>query len=203
MTTLDFNNAGEQRSFDVIPSGTLCSVQLTVRAGGAGDDGWLRKSKDSGSEALDCEFTVLDGEHAKRKIWGLYTVQGTTSGHADAAEISRKALCAMLEAARGILPSDKSEAAQKARQANSYGDFDQLRFIARIGVRPAQGEFPAKNTILEIITPDRRDWRKIEQLPPDASKPRPGAVAGGVAASPGAPEAAPTQGAVARPKWAQ
>jgi hypothetical protein len=88
----DFNDAGEQRSVDVIPSGTICSVQLTVRPGGGGDDGWLRRSKDGASEALDCEFTVIDGEFAKKKVWQLYTVRGTTPGHAEASEISRKAL---------------------------------------------------------------------------------------------------------------
>jgi hypothetical protein len=114
----DFNDAGEQRSVDVIPANTICGVQLTVRPGGAGDDGWLRRSKkDGASEALDCEFTVIDGEYAKRKIWALYTVHGTTPGHAEAAEISRKSLCAMLESARGVRPDDRSETAQKARQA--------------------------------------------------------------------------------------
>ena len=35
----DFNDAGEQNSFDVIPDGTIVTVQLTIRPGGAGKDG--------------------------------------------------------------------------------------------------------------------------------------------------------------------
>ena len=165
----NFNNAGEQRSVDVIPANTICTVQLNVRAGGAGDDGWLRRSKDGSSEALDCEFTIVDGEYVKRKVWALYTVRGTTPGHAEAAEISRKSLCAMLESARGVRPDDKSEAAQKARQAAGWADFDGLRLVVRIGVRPPEGTYPAKNTILEVVTPEKQAWRRVEQLPPGAA----------------------------------
>lgn len=65
---LDFNDAGPQRSFDLIPDNTIVTVELTIRPGGAGEGGWLRRSKDGRSEALDCEFTVIEGEYAKRKL---------------------------------------------------------------------------------------------------------------------------------------
>jgi hypothetical protein len=187
------------------PAGTICSVQLTVRPGGGGDDGWLRRSKkDGASEALDCEFTVIDGEYAKRKIWMLYTVRGTTPGHAEAAEISRKSLCAMLESARGVRPEDRSEAAQKARQANGWADFDQLRFVARIGVRPPEGAYPAKNTILDVITPNRLTWKQVEQTTADPGKPRASGASGVSATTIPAPATAPpAKGAVTRPQWAR
>ena len=70
----DFNNAGPQRTFDVIPAGTIATLHLTVRTGGAGEGGWLRRSKDGESEGLDCEFTVVDGPCAKRKFWSLFTL---------------------------------------------------------------------------------------------------------------------------------
>jgi len=46
---LNFNEADAQRSFDVIPDGTLATVHLSVR-GSAGEGGWLRRSKDGNSE---------------------------------------------------------------------------------------------------------------------------------------------------------
>src|SRR6516225_4304979 len=98
----DFNTDGEQRSFDVIPDNTVCTVQMTVKPGGAGKDGWLTRSKDGNSEHLNCEFIVVDGPHAKRKFWGRYTVIGVN--HEQAIEISRKALKAMLESAKSIRP---------------------------------------------------------------------------------------------------
>jgi hypothetical protein len=160
----DFNDAGEQRSFDVIPSGTIVLLSMTVRPGGAGTGGWLKKSRDGLSEGLDCECTVIEGPYEKRKIWPLFTLGGTTNGHADAAKISRIKLRAILESARGIRPDDKSEQAAKARRTSSFADFDGLRFLAKTGVERRDG-FAAKNTLQEIITPEREQWHAIPQVP--------------------------------------
>jgi hypothetical protein len=203
-TNLNFNDAGEQRSFDVIPAGTIVTLQMTIRPGGAGDDGWLKRAADGNSEALDCEFTVVDpAEFAKRKVWALLTLAGTTSGHAEAARISRGLLCAILESARGIRPDDKSEAAQAARDAGDWNTFQNLRFVARLGVRPAQAQYPAKNIILEAITPDRKAWTQPVQLPPDPTAPKQPAgngAAGPTTAPAGA--AATSNASISRPKWA-
>jgi hypothetical protein len=121
---MDFNDANPQRVFDVIPAGTVATLHMTVRPGNAGEGGLLRRSKDGNSEALDCEFTVVDGPYAKRKVWGLFTLVGATPNHATAAEISRSRLRAILESARGIRPDDMSEAAKQARQVPGYQDFD-------------------------------------------------------------------------------
>jgi hypothetical protein len=191
MSSFDFNTAGEQKSFDLIPDRTVVTLHMTVRPGSAGEGGWLKRSKDGGSEAIDAEFTVVDGPHAKRKLWDRILVDGTTDGHKEAADISRRKIRAMLESARGIRPDDKSDAAAQARRISSYGDLDGLRFIARVGVEPAKGNFKAKNTLLEIITPERQEWRRVEQAPPSA-KP---------AAAPAQPAA--TVVPIARPTWAQ
>ena len=93
----DFNDAGEQRSLDVIPANTVCTLQLTIRPGGVGDGGWLKRSADGASEGLDCEFVVVDGQYAKRKLWALFTLAGTTQGHETAGDISRSTFRAILE----------------------------------------------------------------------------------------------------------
>jgi hypothetical protein len=190
-TNLDFNDAGEQRSFDVVPANTICVLQMTVVAGGAGDDGWLKKAADGNSEGLDCELVVVSPEQfAKKKFWQKYTLGGTTQGHAEAGKISRNTLRAILESARGIRPDDKSEAAQNARKVSSWADFDQLRFVARLGVRPPRDGYQAKNTILEVITPERQGWQKPEQISgrPASAAPAPAATA-------------PPANAIARPEW--
>jgi hypothetical protein len=89
-------------------------------------------------------------------------VSGTTDGHAQAADITFRRLRAMLESARGIKPTDVSEAAKKARIAD-YNNFDGLRFMCKVGVEPARGDFKAKNILGEVITPDRNEWHSIEQ----------------------------------------
>jgi hypothetical protein len=198
MSNLDFNTAGEQRSFEVIPANTIVTLQLTIRPGGAGDGGWLKQSANGASEGLDCEFVVVDGPYAKRKLWQLLTLHGTTPGHAEAGEISRNTLRAILESARGVRPDDKSEAAQAARRAASWADFNNLRFVARLGVRPPEGNYPAKNILQEAITPERRDWKKPEQVSPGAPNGGAGAPA---AATPTA--TTPPANAIARPQWAE
>jgi hypothetical protein len=73
-------------------------------------------------------------------------------------------LRAILESARGVKPDDKSEPAQESRRVASYDDFNGLHFIARIGIEPARNGYKAKNTLAEVITPDRRDWHPIERV---------------------------------------
>jgi hypothetical protein len=184
----DFNSAGEQRNFDVIPANTICTLQMIIRPGGAGDGGWLKPSADGASEGLDCEFVVVDEPYAKRKLWQRYTLHGTTPGHEQAGEISRNTLRAILESARGIKPGDTSAAAQAARKVNSWADFENIRFVARLGVRPPQDGYQAKNTILEVITPERQGWQKPEQISVAKSD------------TP-APATTPPANAIARPQW--
>jgi hypothetical protein len=167
----DYTDAPEQRGNELIPADTIATVQLTIRPGGAGEGGLLKRSKDGGCEMIDAEFVVVDGPHAKRKLWENLVISGTTDGHAKAAEIARGRLRAMLESARGIKPGDTSVDARKARTAE-LGDFDGLRFIARIGIEKGRQKndgtgdsYPDRNIIAAVITPDRKDWHTVEQAP--------------------------------------
>jgi hypothetical protein len=186
----DFNNAETQRTRDVIPPDTVAILQMIIKPGDTGD-GWLKTSKDGTSEGLDCEFIIVEGEYAKRKFWSRFTVAGETDGQKQAIDISRRILRAILESARGIKPDDQSDDAKKARVAD-YADFDGIRFIGRIGVQPAQGQYGPKNTLLEVITPERKNWRPVEQV---TAKPD-GAVRHAAAVP-----AAPAE--VVRPAWAR
>ena len=154
----DFNNASRQRSgFEPIPAGTLVNVQLILRMHLDTPDGWLRRSKDGLSASLDAEFEVLDGEYAKRKFWQLFMITGTTPGHAESIDIARGTLRAIVESAKGIRPDDQSEAAEKARSISDWGDLHGLCFVARVKVKAASGDFPAKNLLGMVITPDLQD----------------------------------------------
>jgi hypothetical protein len=164
---MDYNQAGAQRSFDVIPDGTIVVVQMNLRPGDAGEGGLLKRSSNGQAEGLDAEFIVVEGDYAKRKFWSFMVVSGTTDGHEQAADITRRRLRAILESARGIKPADVSEAAKTARIAE-YGDFDGLRFLCKLGVEPARDGYKAKNILAEVITPDRKEWRPIEQQPKSA-----------------------------------
>ena len=194
MTNLDLNTAGEQRTFEIIPAGTICTLQLTIRPGGVGDDGYLTRAKDGASDGLDCEFIVVDGPYAKRHLWQRFTLHGTTSKHGQAGEISCITLRAIVESARGIRPDDKSEEAQAKRKPASWRELDGLRFIARIGVKRPENGFEVKNIITEVITPERKGWTQPEQVQSGM----------GSTAAAGTPEpAAQPANAIARPDWAK
>jgi hypothetical protein len=188
----DFNNAQEQREGGLIPDGTVAAVHMTVRPGNAGEGGWLKRSKTGESQALDCEFTVVDGPHAKRKFWSLFTVEGTTEGHAKAGEISASRLRGILESARGIRPDDESETAKTARRVNSWGDFDGIRFVAKIGIEKGKEGYKDKNTLEAAVTPDRKAWVKVEQVAKQQTMASPSIAAQAQAAVP-----------AGKPAWAQ
>jgi hypothetical protein len=183
---VDFNNAETQRSRDVIPADTVATIVMHIRSGGAGEGKWLKDAKDGTSRGLDCEFTVVDGEHTKRKFWTRLTLEGDSDGHKAARDISERVLRAILESARGVKPDDKSDAAKKARMAD-WADFDGIKFIARIGVEPARNGYAAKNILHEVITPGHKAWHPVEQT--DRSAQQNGA------AEPAQP--------IARPGWAK
>jgi len=190
----DLNTAGEQKSFEVIPAQTIVTVQMIVRPGNAGEDGWLKKSSKGDSEGLDCELIVVAPEqYAKRKLFEWFTIRGATDGHAEAGQISQRKIRAIVESALGIRPDDNSEAARAARQMKSWGDLNNIRFVCKLGVRPAQGDYPAKNTILEVITPDRQLYK---------GKPEQAGASTATSAPASSAPASPPANTVARPQWA-
>lgn len=191
----DFNSAGEQRSGDIIPDGTIAPVHLTIRPGNSGEGGWLKRSKAGDSEALDCEFTITEGPHAKRKFWSLFTIQGTTEGHQKAGEISASRIRAIIESVNGIRPDDESENARARRRITSWGDLDGVRFIAKIGVEKGRDGYKDKNTLAEVITPDRKQWAKVEQPAKQQGFQQVGAHAANVAQQ-------ATQQGSSKPAWA-
>jgi hypothetical protein len=194
----DYSDAPRER--ELIPGGTIVTCVLHIRPGNAGENGMLKRNKEGTCEMLDLEFTVASGEYAKRKVWEYWVLSGTTSGHEEAATISRGRLRQVLESALGIRPDDMSPEARAARTVG-LEQFDGMNFVARIGVENARpkdknnptGEtWPAKNTIAAIITPDKREWQAVEQPPPFNGS-------GGAAAS---PQSAPPALPVNKPDWA-
>lgn len=192
---MDFNNAPQQREGGLIPDNTIAVVQMNVRPGSVGEGGWLKRSKDGSSNAIDAEFTVVEGPNAKRKFWKLFTVEGSSEGHAKAAEISASQLRGILESARGIRPDDESDTAKSARRLNSWGDLDGLRFVAKIGIEKGKDGYKDKNTLYAAITPDRKDWMKVEQVAQQSTFQPIGNAAANVAAQAQKP-------ATGKPSWA-
>ena len=183
--------------FEVIPHGTTATLVLHIRAGDVGEDGLLTRSKDGGCEMLVSELTIVDGPYKGRKLFERWILAGTTDGHAKSADINRSTLKAILDSALGLKPDDLSPQARAARTVD-LKQFEGMSFIGRIGIekgRPrndGSGEnWPDKNILVGVITPDKRDWHPVEQPPPFNGG------GGGAQAAP-----AETASPIARPGWA-
>lgn len=157
---LDFNSAEKQTSFDLIPDKTIVPVIMTLNAGGNGDGGWLKSSQTSDNLMLDCKFTVTEGEFAKRKFWQFMVVEGSEK----AANISRKTLRAIIEAARGVNPDDTSNEAINNRKIAGWHELNGLCFPVKVGVEKAKAGsgYNDKNKILLVITPDMPEYVKVQ-----------------------------------------
>jgi hypothetical protein len=197
----DYSTAPPPRDMELIPIGTIASVQMHIRPGNAGEGGLLKRSAKGDCEMLDCEFVLIDGPCARRKFWTNLVLEGTTAGHAEAAEVSRGTLRRILESARNIRPDDMSDEARKRRTAD-LKDFDNIICIVKVGIEKGKprndgsGEnYPDKNVIAAVITPDKKEWHPVEQPPPFDS----GGSAGG--AAPPSSSAPPAAG-VKKPGWA-
>ena len=118
----DLNDAQPQMApiGELIPDGTVAKVRLTIRPGGVNgatpaDAGLLKASQSSDARMLDCEFTVVDGPHARRKFWQSFTVAGgklDEKGQSIGWKISKSTFRAIVDSALGLDPKDESPAAK-------------------------------------------------------------------------------------------
>ena len=192
----DYTDAPPPRDMELIPHGTIATLVLHIRPGGVGEDGMLKRSKAGDAEMLDIEFIVADGPHKDRKFWEYWILEGTTPGHAKSADINRGTLKAILDSALGLKPDDVSPQTRSARTV-SLKQFEGMTFIAKIGIEKGgtkndgSGDWPDKNILAGVITPDRKEWHPVEQPPPFNG--------GGAPSTATPPSSTPP---IARPGWA-
>jgi hypothetical protein len=192
----DYTDAPPPEPFELIPKDTVVTVSIHIRAGGVGEDGMLKRSREGDCEALDLEFTVLDGPYKGRKFWKYLIVSGTNDGQKKMAVTNLNILKAILDSALGLDPNDKSEEARKARTVPD-GRFEGMVCMVKVGIEKGEpkkdgGFWPDKNCLAGVITKDKKDWHPVEQPPP---------FDGGGSSSPSTPST-PTA-PVERPGWAR
>ena len=201
MPAYDYSVAPPPRGFELIPHGTIATVVLHIRPGGVGEDGLLKRSQEGDCDMLDIEYVIVDGPYARRKVWQYQIINGTTDGQKDMAETYRGLRKQILQSARNIMPSDTSPQARVAYLAD-LKDFDGLMCMVKIGIekgkpikdRPGEN-YDDKNIIAAVITPDKKEYRPVEQSPP---------FNGGGSGAAAPPSSAPPSAAppIERPKWA-
>ncbi len=170
--TFDMNDAEPQKTGDLIPDGSFAKITMTIRPGNVDgqseiDQGLLKASNSPGSDVLmlDAEFTVVEGQHAKRKFWQMFTVSGgkvDESGVSIGWKISKSTFRAMIDSALGLSPEDMSEEAKAKRVLRGLKDFDGITCVAKIKVEPSTNpQYSDSNKIDKIVLPNEVEWRKI------------------------------------------
>ncbi|MDP1620035.1 MAG: hypothetical protein Q8K91_16480 [Hylemonella sp.] len=197
----DFNDAEQQQSFDLIPKGTVAPVRMTIKPGGHDDasqgwtGGYATQSFETGSIFLACEFVILDGAYARRKMWsnvGLHSSKGPAWGN-----MGRTFIRAVLNSARNIQPQDNSPQAATARRIQGFNELDGIEFVARIDVeKDGRGEL--RNVVKIAVEPDQADYPRASA--PAAQRPAATYQAPPASSAPAQAGRAPVSG---KPSWAQ
>ena len=160
----DFNSSDNQQNFDVIPNGTIAKVRMSIKPGGYDQPsqgwagGYATKNDATGSVYLACEFVVLEGEFARRKIWSLIGLQSNKGP--EWGNIGRSFIKAILNSARGFCESDNSAEAQSARKITGLADLDGIEFLAKITTKKDQNE-ELRNEIRFAVLPDNKDYKAV------------------------------------------
>ena len=177
----DLNDAQPQMApiGELIADGTFAKVRLTIRPGGVNgatpmDAGLLKASQSSDAKMLDCEFTVVDGPHARRKFWQSFTVAGgkvDEKGQSIGWKISKSSFRAMVDSAFGLDPKDESPATKAKRVLPGLKQLDGIVFAARVMVEPASNpQYRDQNRIANVVLPDEPQHAAImrgETVPPE------------------------------------
>lgn len=168
--TFDMNDAEPQKTGDLIPDGTFAKVTMTIRKGGIDgsseiDRGLLKASNSSDVLMLDCEFTVVEGPHARRKFWQMFTVQGgklDEHGVSIGWKISKSSFRAMIDSALGLDPEDMSEATKAKRVLRGLADLNGIAFVAKIKVEPSSDpRYGDQNRLDRVVLPNEKEWRAV------------------------------------------
>lgn len=170
--SFDMNDAEPQKNGEIIPDGTFAKVSLTIRKGaidgeGEIDKGLLKASNSPGSDVLmlDCEFTVAQGPHARRKFWQMLTVSGgkvDEKGVSIGWKITKSTIRAMIDSALGLNPDDMSEAVKAKRILRGFADLNGITFVAKIKVESSNNpHYGDSNKLDRVILPTEPEWKKV------------------------------------------
>lgn len=193
----DFNDAQAQsNSFELIPNGTVALVRMTIKPGGYDDhsqgwtEGYATLSQQTGAVYLACEFVVLEGPYAKRKLWsniGLHSTKGPAW-----ANMGRSFIRAALNSAHGLAPTDTSAHAAACRRISGFSQLDGLEFTVRID-QEKDGRDELRNIVRSVIEPGHAAYGATSTSP----------AAGAPAVQTPAAKSASNPTAGTRPAWAQ
>lgn len=209
MSLYDYSNADEQKSqFDLIPNKSIVPVIVAIQPGDEGTPENAMKETSTGLYQLVLELTVTEGEFEKRKLWHRLTMGGPkgatlSEGQQKAVNISRATIRAMLEAGRGVAPTDESERAVAARKMESIFELEGLEFWIEVGIEKGG----SKNDGTDAKYDDKNRLNKVMPWKEGQTAARGGQQQlqvgqGGAKSGGGAPAATKATGSGKKPDWA-
>lgn len=174
---LNLNNANvsdaPQMERTLIPAGTVCRAVVNVKLGDMeipefGTGQWFKKSQTSKAKWMELEFTVIGGEHDKRKFWDKIFVDGdkmSPNGIPVTKEIGLSTLRMIIESAYNIVPTDTSAEAQARRQISGVNDLNGMEICAKVGIDKGTNGYADKNKLTAAMTPNQKDFIPSGQAP--------------------------------------
>ena len=170
---LGLDTANHSQGLDVIPAGTQVELVMKISAGNIGLEGLLQalvegRRRGSRRRIHRQGRRITTGASSSPSM----LLDGTTAGHAKAAEITRALLRAIFEAVNGIDPNDNSPATIARRANATLAGFNGATFLATLevehgGKRPdGTGNYRDKNMIGKVLRVGDQGYRKLEQPPP-------------------------------------
>ena len=167
---LNLNNAAVSeaptQTRTLIPNGTVCRAIIAVKLGDMeipefGNGMWFKKSQTSQAKWMELEFTIVGGEHDKRKFWHKIFVDGDKMGASGiplAKEIGLSTLRSIIESANNIDPSDMSETAMQRRNISGVNDLSGMEICAKVGIEKGTGGYDDQNRLMAAVTPNQKDF---------------------------------------------
>lgn len=174
---LNLNNApvseAPQMERTLIPANTVCRAVIVVKMGDMelpefGPGQWFKASQSSKAKWMELEFTIVGGEHDRRKFWDRIFVDGDKlgqSGIPQAKEIGLQTLRQIIESANGIEPSDMSPEAQQRRNISSIMDLNGMEICAKVGIKKGTNGYSDNNKLTAALTPNQKDFIPSGQAP--------------------------------------
>ena len=174
---LNLNNANvsdaPQMERTLIPAGTVCRAVVNVKLGDMeipefGTGQWFKKSATSAAKWMELEFTIIGGEHDKRKFWDKIFVDGdkmSPNGIPVTKEIGLSTLRMIIESAFNIVPTDTSAEAQARRQISGVNDLNGMEICAKVGIDKGTNGYADKNKLTAAMTPNQKDFIPSGQAP--------------------------------------
>ena len=174
---LNLNNApvseAPQMERTLIPAGTVCRAVIVVKLGDMelpefGSGHWFKASQSSKAKWMELEFTVVGGEHDRRKFWDRIFVDGDKMGQSGiplAKEIGLQTLRQIIESANNIDPSDMSPQAQQRRNISGVMDLNGMEICAKVGIKKGTNGYSDSNKLTAAITPNQKDFIPSGQAP--------------------------------------